>query len=198
MPRVLIVDDDESLCRTYGRILRRAGFLVEFAGTIAAAREMLGKLRWDAVLVDIMLPDGSGAELLPEIHHFVSPSQVALVSAYVTADHVIENHREVAAIVPKPMGPDSLVSLVKILTRTDTARLNIESFVAQFHLSRREAELVAIAVEGLDDKLAAVRMKVSHGSIRKFWDRIFKKTGLRSQRDVISGVFRLGLASSTL
>jgi len=172
-------------------VLRRAGFEVGFASTVASARNKIGQSPWNAVLVDLMLPDGSGADLLPEIHRFVLPSQVALVSAYVTADQVILSHREVAAIVPKPMGADSLVALVKILTQTDSVRNNVEYYATRCHLSQRESELLQLAVDGVDNKQAVERMRCLPGTIRSLWARILKKTGHRSQRDVIVDVLKL-------
>jgi len=62
---VLVIEDDEAVCRIMVRTLARGGYSVRTAGTIAEARELLeGGLEPDRILCDLSLPDGSGAELL--------------------------------------------------------------------------------------------------------------------------------------
>ena len=67
MSRVLLVEDDRSLGKTLAERLVIEGLDVEwvetYAGAVAAARSRT----WDLAIVDVMLPDGSGFDLAPEI-----------------------------------------------------------------------------------------------------------------------------------
>ena len=67
MSRVLLVEDDRSLGKTLAERLVIEGLDVEwvetYAGAVAAARSST----WDLAIVDVMLPDGSGFDLAPEI-----------------------------------------------------------------------------------------------------------------------------------
>ena len=67
MSRVLLVEDDRSLGKTLAERLAIEGLDVEwvetYAGAVAAARSRT----WDLAIVDVMLPDGSGFDLAPEI-----------------------------------------------------------------------------------------------------------------------------------
>src|SRR5688572_4206547 len=66
-PAILIVEDDAELARALGRFFR-AHRPVETAGTLAEARAFLAQPReWSAVILDLMLPDGLGLDLLDEI-----------------------------------------------------------------------------------------------------------------------------------
>lgn len=64
---VLIVDDNETLLTLFRRQLTLAGYDVRTAGTLAAAREAVDARRFDAVLLDLELPDGSGLEFVGEL-----------------------------------------------------------------------------------------------------------------------------------
>lgn len=61
---VLVVEDHEGTRRTLELALGHLGHLVFAAGTIADAKRLLGAFRIDAMVCDIMLPDGDASELL--------------------------------------------------------------------------------------------------------------------------------------
>src|SRR5688500_3798696 len=60
---VLVVEDDRTARRAVTQILKRQGYTVSEAGTVAEAVELLAR-RPDWVLLDLMLPDGCGTEVL--------------------------------------------------------------------------------------------------------------------------------------
>lgn len=72
--RVLIVEDEERLRCYLAMSLEGDGVLVEQAGSLAEARVLLARLRFDAVVLDVGLPDGDGLTLLER-----SPADRALV-----------------------------------------------------------------------------------------------------------------------
>ncbi len=63
VPKVLVVDDDPTTCRTIEAILRRSGLRTVAAGDVAGALEAIGRERPDMLLLDVSLPDGSGIDL---------------------------------------------------------------------------------------------------------------------------------------
>lgn len=64
---LLLVEDDADLAKALCGRLAHAGYEVRLAGSLGAAREALRAARPDLVLLDIMLPDGRGLELLGSI-----------------------------------------------------------------------------------------------------------------------------------
>lgn len=64
---VLVVDDDKINRTILSRLLGRSGYSVTPATGLADFRSKLADREWQAVIVDIMLPDGNGLEGLPEI-----------------------------------------------------------------------------------------------------------------------------------
>ena len=67
MSRLLLIDDDARLTDMISGYLRHNGFEVDTAGTLAAGREQLKQVSPDALLLDLMLPDGDGLELTREL-----------------------------------------------------------------------------------------------------------------------------------
>ena len=62
--RVLIVEDDVGIADGLAASLRHGGYAVEIRGTVAHAWDLLRAESFDAVLLDLGLPDGDGTELL--------------------------------------------------------------------------------------------------------------------------------------
>ena len=84
-PRILHVEDDADVRNVVAAIARE---IADFAaaGTVAEARTRLEREKFDLVLLDLGLPDGSGWELLPLINGLVPPVRVVIFSAQ-DADH---------------------------------------------------------------------------------------------------------------
>ena len=67
MSRVLLVEDDRSLGKTLAERLAKEGLDVEWVETLASGRSAVADGAWDLAIVDVMLPDGSGFDLVPDI-----------------------------------------------------------------------------------------------------------------------------------
>lgn len=79
--RVLVVEDDEILSNGLAVGLGMSGFSVEVAHTCDEARAGLGAGGFDAVVLDLMLPDGSGLDILAELRSTRSILPVLLLTA---------------------------------------------------------------------------------------------------------------------
>ena len=67
MSRVLLVEDDRSLGKTLEERLIKEGLDVKWVQTLSSGRAAAAAGAWDLAIVDVMLPDGSGFDLAPEI-----------------------------------------------------------------------------------------------------------------------------------
>ena len=61
-PKILLIDDDEGTRFGFSKYLSKAGYIVQGANCLAEAQDALLTQRFDAVLLDLHLPDGSGLE----------------------------------------------------------------------------------------------------------------------------------------
>jgi len=89
MPDTLIVDDDRDFILSFSELVRREGFEVVTAGSIAEAREKLASNTFRLVITDLSLPDGSGIALLQELSD-QPQTDVIMVTGQSTLDTAIE------------------------------------------------------------------------------------------------------------
>jgi DNA-binding NarL/FixJ family response regulator len=106
---VLVVDDDAAFRGLARRMLTAAGLSVAGeAGTVAAARDAAAALRPDGALIDIGLPDGSGATLAAELQAMPWHPRILLTSIDPDAVSLIgEGAMSASAFVPKNELPNS-------------------------------------------------------------------------------------------
>lgn len=77
--RILIVDDDEFLLDMYTVKFKEAGFEVDFAAEGRTAKEKMKKHRYDAILLDIVMPQLDGFTLLKELRQEKSDIKDTLI-----------------------------------------------------------------------------------------------------------------------
>lgn len=76
-PLILVVDDDDAVQFAFTRYLTKCGYDVSTASNLQEAREQLGSRRFDAILLDLNLPDGNGIDWIADARK--SQSDVALI-----------------------------------------------------------------------------------------------------------------------
>ena len=64
--KLLLIDDDIRLTAMVGDYLRANGYEVDTAGSLAGGRDRLRASTYDALVLDLMLPDGDGLDLTRE------------------------------------------------------------------------------------------------------------------------------------
>jgi two-component system, OmpR family, KDP operon response regulator KdpE len=116
-PRVLVVDDEPQIVRGLRVVLRNAGFRVDSAGTKEEALDALAHRPPDAVLLDLVLPDGSGVDVCKQVREW-SRVPIVVVSA------VGDEREKVRALdagaddyVTKPFGSDELTARLRAVLR---------------------------------------------------------------------------------
>jgi DNA-binding NtrC family response regulator len=100
---VLIVDDDENICRSLSVILRKEGYETE---AVPTGREALQRARerfFDAVLLDVKLTDMEGVDLISPLKEAHPATAIIVISAYDEPDTVRQALAEGASTyLPKP------------------------------------------------------------------------------------------------
>jgi DNA-binding response OmpR family regulator len=120
MPRLLMIDDDARLSDMVGEYLRAAGFDIEVAGTLAAGRERLAAHPYDALVLDLMLPDGDGLDLCRELRAQPRTRQLPLLMLTARGepmDRIVGLELGADDYLPKPFEPRELLARVKALLR---------------------------------------------------------------------------------
>jgi two-component system response regulator PilR (NtrC family) len=101
--RILVVDDEEVIRDVLGTLLERQGYDVSAAADGSEALSLFDPDTFDVVLLDLMLPDRSGLEVLREIRRRDPDAVVVIVTAYSSIEGAIAAMREGAFHpIPKP------------------------------------------------------------------------------------------------
>jgi DNA-binding response OmpR family regulator len=122
--RVLIVDDYPGLIELYDLALRARGFEVVGAATAGEAMTLAATERFDAVVLDVELPDGSGPELVKRMRAIPSLENAKFVGMSSYEKSTVGDRFD--AFLPKPFHPKRLATLLRKvingkLQRVDTA-----------------------------------------------------------------------------
>lgn len=121
--RVLVVEDDEILSNGLAVGLGMSGFSVEVAQTCDEARAGLRAGGFDAVVLDLMLPDGSGLDILAELRSARSILPVLLLTARdAVEDKIAGLDAGADDYLGKPFDLDELAARLRALMRRGAGR----------------------------------------------------------------------------
>jgi DNA-binding response OmpR family regulator len=118
--RLLLIDDDARLTTMVVDYLQGNGFEVTSAGTLAAGRERLKQGSFDALLLDLMLPDGDGLDLTRELRADARTRRLPLLMLTARGeppDRIVGLEIGADDYLPKPFEPRELLARVKALLR---------------------------------------------------------------------------------
>jgi DNA-binding NtrC family response regulator len=136
-PSVLVVEDSEATAALYEEYLRSADYRVKIAGTVAAALALLGSERFDAVVLDLNLPDGNGLSVLKEIKRQDLPIETLVVTATGTLAIAVEAMREGAFdFVVKPFARDRLLVTMRNALERRRLRAAVDTYESEFGRNR--------------------------------------------------------------
>ena len=114
---VLLIDDETEICFLLKNMLRRVGINCDMAHSMAEGREQLGIGAYQAVFLDIHLPDGLGYKLIPEIRKSQPDVHVIAISA---VDNEQKNAKAEGAdlFIAKPFDKGSILDGLRSLGLT--------------------------------------------------------------------------------
>jgi two-component system OmpR family response regulator len=127
-PRILFVEDDESVARSVSRGLQRAGLTVTVARSGTAALEELGRQKVDVIVTDQQMPEMSGTELIGKmlaLDPALAP-RIVLTSGDLGAAETTATIRATGCrSIAKPYTAAELALLIRaIVARAAPARIN--------------------------------------------------------------------------
>ena len=116
--RILLIEDNETNAYLARFVLERRGHEVVEARSGAAGIEKARGGAYDAVLLDLRLPDGDGCEFVPLLTA-LSPAPIIVVSAHATsADRERSRQAGCAGFIEKPSDVSRFVARVEGFVRT--------------------------------------------------------------------------------
>jgi len=153
--KVLIIDDEAGMREGCRRALEPSGYVVETAADVATSREMLRTREYDVYILDLMLPDGSGLDLMNPILECNPDAVCIIITGFGSIEMAIEAvGRGAYGFLSKPFTSDELlVSVEQSLERRRLKAIEVESE----KLKRAKEEL-----ERLDEVKSQMMLRVAH------------------------------------
>jgi two-component system nitrate/nitrite response regulator NarP len=201
MPELLIVDDHPLFLEGLRQFLAtHAQAEVRCASSVEQALVMLDAKLPDAMILDVMMKDGTGLQLLSKIRARGIRTPVILLTVMIQPEQTLEALKlGCSGITLKESNPQELLACVETVlaggTRVDARVMELALMhsvsAGQPHrsptdiLTEREKELAGLIRKGLRNREIADRLGLSEGTVKVHVHSIFKKLKVRSRAELI-------------
>jgi DNA-binding response OmpR family regulator len=144
---ILMVEDERSITEPLAEALAREGFDTEVAGTVAAALELARRAEPDLVLLDVMLPDGSGYDVCRELRAGSRVPIIMLTARGEETDRIVGLELGADDYIVKPFSAREVVARIRAVLRRSDDQAGahpdgpIEIGTLRLHRARRAAAL---------------------------------------------------------
>ncbi len=188
---ILFVDDETTLRRFLSKTLRRDGYEVLEADSLAAARETLLTHWVDMIILDRMLPDGEGLSLLQELQKDDSKIPVIMLTAHGAIDNAVAAMQMGAYdYLPKPVDNDALRARLERIAEPVSLRQELDHLKQRSQLDVNEwivgqssaMRRIAAEITQLAPTKATVLITGESGTGKEVIAQVIHKQSARSQR----------------
>lgn len=195
MNQILIIEDEKAIANMVKMCLVKNGYLCDTANDgMTAAKKVEGK-RYDLILLDIMLPDIDGYELIDYIKQFEIP--VIFVSAKTTVSDRVKGLKLGAEdYISKPFDLEELLARIETVLRRyhkierilEVGRIKIDTFSRAVSL---DGELIPLPAKEYDLLLFLVRNKNIALYRETIFEQVWKELYLGNTRTIDLHIQRL-------
>jgi two-component system invasion response regulator UvrY len=210
MIRILIADDHELIREGVKKIVRSSDdmTIAGEAATIDQAIDLIRSAAPDIVVLDISMPGHDGLKGLEQIHRHFPAVPVLMLSMHPEARFAIRALRAGAAgYLTKSMAADELITAIRrIMAGANYVSPGLAELLAREaragkrvplpeELTAREQEILRLIGAGKQGKEIAAALSISISSVNTYRARIFRKTGMRSNGELIRYALDHGLVA---
>ena len=203
--KILIADDEPSNRKILEQELVHKGFAVD---TARGGKEALAKIESappDLVILDYMMPDLSGLEVLKEIRNKGNDTPVILITAYGSVERAVEVMKAGAYdFITRPFDPDYIELVVRKAIERQTLKREVEVLAEEsrdrYHLIVGESRRMKVAVETARKAAASnatVLLLGESGTGKELFARFIHNQSERADRPFIA-INSVGLSKELL
>jgi two-component system, OmpR family, response regulator len=162
--KVLVVDDEERICRMVCALLSREGFAAEFTTLAAEVPALVRRIEPDLVMLDLIMPDGDGYLLIRELRAHFDCSIIVVTGKGDTVDKVVGLEIGADDYVTKPFDQRELIARVRsVLRRRAETRARPDRVRTTVHFNGWEFHVaggVLKSPQGREVRLTSHEMKL--------------------------------------
>lgn len=210
MIRILIVED-QPICRLGIRMtLTNSGIshkVLAEAETVSQALDFLEQNGHDIdlILLDYMLPDGTGMEVIEAVRRLHLNPKIVILSGE-AGGAIVKQLMDagVNGYMDKNIRPEELEKVLTTVMNgddyTEKATMHLQGEIKAdmdilSTLTRREMEIITLCASGMSAKQIADELCITQHSVENHKDSIFKKLHIQSTSELILFAFKVGLIS---
>jgi two-component system invasion response regulator UvrY len=203
MTSFLVVDDHELVRRGLRQLLHEQAQATEVveATSVAGMLELLADRRFDAVLLDVAMPERGGLDGLAEVHRRWPTLRVIMVSAHGDSELVAHALAAgAAAFVTKSEAATQIAEAVRTVLAGGryAPGATLPPVAKHGPLSLRELQVLRMIASGLAPRDIARELGISTKTVATFRHRIGQKTGLRSSAEMARYAVRQGIVQDRI
>lgn len=151
VPLILIVDDDAEIRALLARYLTGQGFRVQSAASRRECDSRMGQMVPDLVVLDVMLPDGSGLEICRDLRARKPQLPIIMLTALKEdVDRIIGLEIGADDYLGKPFNPRELVARIKAVLRRASPAEPEPAALRRYQIGGLEVDVELRSIEGAD------------------------------------------------
>lgn len=183
---IYLIDDDDSMRSSLGRMLREVGYIVEDFSSAVAFFEHSLPIAPAVILLDMQLPDMSGLDLQEKLLKFGRKTPIVFISGQSHPHQIVKSLKQGAVdFLFKPFNIEDLLKSVDDALELDRRQLKriskeVETKKNYATLTPREKEVCFWLVKGLMNKDIALKLGTTDATIKVHKARVMDKMSVES------------------
>jgi FixJ family two-component response regulator len=191
VPTVFVIDDDPSVLKSLGRLLKSLGFDTE---TFASAELFLARKHYDGVgciVLDVQMPGLSGMDLQNELRRADYSMPVIFITGHGNIPMSVQAMKKGAVnFLAKPFDDEELLQAVREATEKDrrakAERAEVHDALKLIEqLTPREQEVLRYVITGMLNKQIALKLDIAEKTVKVHRGRIMEKLCVESVADLV-------------
>ena len=198
-PTVFLVDDDEAVLKSVGRLLRSNGVRVLPFGSSPDFLRSVAPSAPGCILLDFGMPECNGLEVQRRLAVSGCPQPVIFLTGQADIPITVEAMKGGAVdFLTKPVDEASLLNAVKTAFARDAALREAAAGLREYRdrlatLTPREREVMELVVEGLLNKQIGLELGTVEKTIKVHRARVMEKMGVESLAELVRIASALGI-----
>ena len=205
VPNIFVVDDDPSIRKALGRLLRSTGYHVE---TFVSAEEFL-QTASDCpgpacLILDVKMPGLNGLDLQDQLKQMDYVMPIVFITGHGDIPMSVKAVKTGAIdFLTKPFDEEDLLRAVQEALKKDMVNRNVmnerQSILQRVQsLTPREYEILTYVITGLLNKQIAYDLDISEKTVKVHRGRVMEKLGLDSVAELVRLAERAGIAPAQI
>ena len=197
-PSVFVIDDQEAVREALGEMLRVFGYHVETYDSADAFLQAMSSPRTGCIVADVRMSGMDGIELVRELSRRGISLPVVLISGHADVSMAVAAIKAGAEdFIEKPVDDAHLLAAINRSLARVFDELSREQSLEELRgrlerLTRREAEVMDLVVEGFTSQAIALRLGISQRTVESYRVQVMAKMQAESVAVLVRQAIRLG------